>query len=359
MVGYSQNHVLELGSTVEISGRLVTNNLIEIFKDENIIKEIEKSIKITSNFIEKKDTKFSVNPLLSEEVFFLLDMGLPKVFKYKIISVQIVSDDLFVFSILTQWNYSEGTYQEFTGVIKVGFHRKSNQIEFPLINKSLSEFNTNNISFKYEPEKLSTIEFKKSDVFVIGLEKSIQENYPKFKKPLKNLNYIISTNGVLNGVSYWNMDYYILTSRYFKSIYTILDFKSNGYYPHELVHYVLSEYNFNYFLSETLSTFLSGGESHNGVKINEELNEIHNRLQNDKEYSNKLNSDKIFLPENSHEMYLIGSLLLKDYNMKIGNRQFYNEIFENLNSKSNSEVLNYLKSKLDITNISDYILSYK
>ncbi|MCH5718508.1 hypothetical protein [Niabella hibiscisoli] len=188
---------------------------------------------------------------------------------------------------------------------------------------------------------------EKSRIYLAGALRSIRDKYPAFMPPSKKLQYVIG-NGYFNSLEYFNFYNYFSTFRFIKDNNTVIDVIAGGYYRHELIHYVLSNYKFNKFLNEGMAALLSGGEVRYGSSTGEDWKEIQGRIAMDKSYINALNNtDSLLMGSYKPEMYGVSALLLHKYRQKVGEAQFYKILFEKLLFFSEAASIQFLKTELE------------
>jgi len=247
----------------------------------------------------------------------------------------------------------------YQGLFQLGVDILKKKIIFPVYNSSYSTINYSNISYRFKSaQKVDLSNFEKGNSYVTFIIKNIKQTFPGFTPPPKRLSYIIA-DGYFNGLEYFGVDNYLMTSRFLRTSNTIIDVSSNGFYKHELIHYVFSNYKFCKFLNEGIATFLSG-EARFGENATDILELTKDKIRNNQEFASRLNNkDSFFDASLATEMYVTAALLIRDYYKKLGEEKFYKSLFENLVILNDVEALLFLKKELKINEISDYILSVK
>ena len=338
---------------------LDTYNLYQLFKDSNRVNKIEVALKKIILFLEKKDSlhKSLKNSILLKEIEY--SSFIPsKYVNYEIIALNKINNYKDIFDISCFINYGNSNII-YRGVVKIGFDYKKNDIIFPEYNLNFKLYKTGNIQF-YSNNKFEYKNYYNSILFTKKIINLINNNYYKFKPPPKPLNYII-TNNIYNSFEFYGIYFsFNPVSRFIKELNTIIDNKSNGFYKHEIIHYILQNYHFNNFISEALATYFSNGESIYNVNPQKELNNIIHKIQTDTTYKLKINSGLLLTDEMfAKEKYIIGALLLYNLKSVLTPNNFFSEIFETMASLNNIESLNYLKEKLNIQKIADFLVKNK
>lgn len=337
-------------------------NLLQLFKDSLRVSQIENAIKKVILFLEKEDSlhkNIEYNELINQLEY--KEFIPSNYIFYEIIALEKINNSTDIFNIACIINYGNNLGTTFRGILKIGFNYKENKIIFPFFNKNYNLYKTKFFHF-INITKPNYQKYHHSINFANKTIDFIQKNYQKFKLPKKPSIYIVNNkNNIDNNFEYFGVEYSFNTSgRYLKSINTIIDGKSNGYYKHEIVHYLLQNYNFNNFIGEAISTYLSSGQA--GYNTNSQLNwnQIIKKIQTDTGYVYKLNSGA-FLKDGilATEQYLIGAFLLYKLNKKILPKTFYIELFEKIILLNNEESLNYIKAKLNIIHLTDFLIENK
>jgi hypothetical protein len=277
---------------------------------------------------------------------------------YEIVAVTPSTTHGVIFKINAYLVFKNSPLRVYKGLFELTVNLQKKKIIFPVYNSSYSTIHYANISyhFKKSAQKAYLPNLKKGDRYTSLILKSIKEKCPEFIPPPKPLNYIIA-NGYFDGLEYFGIHNYLMTSRYLRTSNTIIDVSANGFYKHELIHYVFSNYKFCKFLNEGIATFLSG-EAGFGKSMADILELTKDRIKNSEKYASILN-DKDYLldPSLGSEMYLISALLIHDYYKKVGAEQFYKVLTHELISLTDEETLQFFRRELNIKQISDFILT--
>jgi len=246
----------------------------------------------------------------------------------------------------------------YKGLFELAVDIQKKKIIVPVYNSSYSTIHYGNISyhFKKSAQKAYLPNLKKGDMYTSLILKSIKEKCSDFIPPPKPLNYVIA-NGYFDGLEYFGIHNYLMTSRYLRTSNTIIDVSANGFYKHELIHYVFSNYKFCKFLNEGIATFLSG-EAGFGKKLADIQELTKDRIKDSEKFASSLNGKDYLLNASSgSETYLISALLIHDYYKKVGAEKFYKVLIHDLIALTDEEALQFFKKELNINQISDWILT--
>ena len=352
-------YTLAYSQKVEYSN-LDTYNLLQLYKDTLRVLKIEKAMKKIILFLEKKDSLHK--NIEYYELINLLEYNqfLPsKYIYYEITALEKINNYTDVFHLSCIIKYGDNSSTNFRGILKIGFDYKDNKIIFPFYNKNYNQYKATYFHF-LNNTKPNYQKYNRSIKFANRTIDFIQKHYQKFKLPKKPSIYIVNNkSNIDNNYEYFGIEYSFNTNgRYLKSINTIIDGLSNGYYMHEIAHYLLQNYNFNYFINEAVATYFSNGQVSYNTNTQLAWNHIIKKIQTDTVFVNKLNSNTFLKDELlATEKYLIGAFLLYKLNEKLLPKIFYTELFEKIILLNDQESLNYIKVKLNIIHLTDFLIN--
>jgi len=336
-----------------------SSSLRVLYPSPDKLKSITQALSLIEDFLKKRELTYidSLPDVAKEILGFIFDFAPPKNSLYEIVAVNASGINRFIFKINAYLVFKNSPLKLYQGLFELAIDLQKKKIIFPVYNSSYSTVNYANISyhFKKSDQKAYLTNLKKGDRYTSLILKRIKEKCPDFIPPLKRLSYIIA-NGYFDGLEYFGIHNYLITSRFFRTGNTIVDVAANGFYKHELIHYVFSNYKFCQFLNEGIATFLSG-EARFGEDITDILKRTQDRIRNDEKFASVLNG-KNFLPDPSlgSEMYLISAMLINDYYKKMGEEKFYKVLIRDLIALTDDEALQFFKRELNINQISDWIL---
>lgn len=305
-----------------------------IYSDSAIAKQIKNLIKITEN---------------------------PEHTLFEIIGINSVTDQQIICTINLYLYFEKVHYKEYKGSFKIGFNVQQKKVIFPMYNSEYITKKYYQINFHVNKalSKKYASNMLKADTYVLKFIGYLNDKYPNFYFPHQKLNYLIS-DGNFNSLDYFGFTNYFDVSKYLKTKDSnlIVDVSAKGFFKHELIHYVLSEYKLNFFLSEGLATLLSGGQGRFETSSLTEWDAIRERIKSDQKYRAAIdNPDSLLDLSHAHEMYFTGAALLYRYYLKLGDKIFFKQLFETLVTFNNKEVLALIKKELNIVKLSTYLES--
>lgn len=352
-------------STVDV---LDEENIKQLYTNEDLL-SIKKGIEKIKCFLNTSDISFieildGWNKDVYDEIKKLLShyQSPPQNLKYELISLKKIDSINIAFTLSFYFHVKQASFSSYQGNFQIKYNSKTEKLVIPFSESdNFKIIKTGDIVF-FIGRNSSSIQnktsFNLSAAYIDSLIKSISNHYKKFKKPQRDLSYVLADYFDLYQIL--GFSHYFGTSNYKRKLYTIFDAISDGFYKHELVHYVFAEYDFAYFINEGLATYL-GKESKLNNNIISSYNKITSRLIKDDNYKKQIDTDSILL-ENadlSEEMYVISAILLWKYNQIKGPNAFYKSLFEKLLNLNDKEALVFLKSQLHISNLSKFLLEHK
>lgn len=340
---------------------LDSTNLKELYPQKQQLDNIESALLLIEKFLATDDLSliYTDSQSAKEVKDFIKVFERPENNLFEIAAINSTSSKRMVFIVNLYLYFEKAKLKLYKGSFKIGFDVKQKKVIFPIYNADYISKKYQNIIFNVN-EKFAVIynsDMLKANAYVAKLTAYIERKYNNFKAPAKKLNYVIS-DGYFNSLEYYGFQNYFNVSQYNKSNNTIIDLVAKGFYKHELVHYIFSEYKLNKFLNEGLATLFSGGKGRFESNPSREWENIRYRINIDESYRSVFdNSDSLFHGAYSHEMYYTSAILLYKCYLKLGDKLFFNQLFERLMPLNNKESLRFIKKVLDINRLSSYLES--
>ncbi|MES2328718.1 MAG: hypothetical protein V4539_03880 [Bacteroidota bacterium] len=336
-------------------------NLKELYLQKKQLADIESALSLVEKFLKEDDlSQISSDPATAKKIKDLLKViENPEHTLFEIVAINSVTDKKIILTVNTYLYFEKAHLQLYKSSFKIGFDVLQKKLVFPIYHADYTTKKYQHINFhvnktladKYRANML------KADNYVSKLIAHVKEKYPSFKVPAAKLNYVIS-DGYFNSLEYYGIQNYFNIPQYTKNSNTILDLVARGFYKHELIHYIFSEYNLKKFLNEGMATLFSGGKAKFEADPLTEWEAISKGIRSDEKYRAVFdNADSLFDGAYSHELYYTSAVLLYQYYLKLGDRIFFKQLFETLVRLDNKDVLGLIKKELGITKLSTYLES--
>jgi hypothetical protein len=366
---YSTITILVLLSSIKSSGQayykviagenLTSLTLRELYPNPNELENVKQGLSLVESFLKKEDLSNtdSASDFGRQLLKLMFEYSPPENSLYEIVDVTLEAPGKATYSVNAYLVFNKSPIKIYKGLFEIGVDLQKKKIIFPVYNALYTNVDYVNVSYHLKTSALQVYlpNLKKGDSYVSFILKNIQEKCPDFIPPGKRLNYVIG-NGPFNGLEYFGIHHHLTTSRYFRTSYTLIDVLASGFYKHEIIHYIFSNYNLCGFLTEGVATFFSGGEAKYGTSASGNLDVIKNRIKAEKKFAFRLNNnDSLF--NYSPETYLIAALLINSYYKKVGEKKFYEVLIHDLLTLSDAQVLQFFKKELNFKQISDFILA--
>lgn len=333
-------------------------NLPGLYPDRTDLEKIEKGLLLVKDFLQNAFLPAGPDAAVTRSMVGVILEGVtPKNLFFEIIGVDPGITDTLVFSVNVYWQFNNGAIKLFKGSVKVGANLKDDSVVFPLYNSGYASIAYPNVRFivNKDREAACRSNMERASTFLADIVQFLKARYPKFKAPLEPLQYVIA-EGYFSAFEYYSFYNYVSTSRFLRSDNTIIDVLAKGFYKHELMHYVFSNYEFNYFLSEGLATLFSDGEPRYGSVLTTDWSAMKQKIKTDKAFARALNSkDSLFNRRYAPEMYAIAATMICRYKEKVGEQKFYPAVFEKLVHLSEDELFGFLKAELGIKKVAAFV----
>lgn len=346
---------------ISIVETLSPPTLGQLYTQPDDLKNVKQGMALIEGFLQQMDVSHidSISNAGYDVLNLILKAMPSRNLQFEIVAVTSLTQERVVFAINEYLIFPKSSVKIYQGIIELGADLQKKTIVFPIYDASYTV-----VKYPHIEYRLKTLAIQKSLPSLVKGEKftsfildHIKERYPKFLLPQKPVEYIIA-GGYFQGMEYFGIHYYFVTSRFFRTSNTIIDVSADGFYKHELMHYVFASYKFCSFLDEGVATFFSGGEGKFGVDYTRHLGTIKSRIKNDKIFAALLDKqDALFDMSLGPEMYLTSALLLYNYYKKVGEKKFYEVLIQDLVTLSEHDALWFFKRELRIKQISDFILT--
>ena len=344
---------------VKRSEYLEYSNLKELYPQKQQLDNVESGVLAVERFLKYDDLSLiasdSVAAKKTKETLKQIESKEHTLFE--IIAINLVTDRKIDFTVNVYLFFEKAHLQMYKGSFKISFDITKRKVLFPLYNPDYNTIKLPAINFTV-PRSLSDSyrpNMVKSDAFVSKFINYLKNEYPGFIAPTQKLNYIIS-DGYFNSLEYFGVQNFFNVSHYTKVNNTIFDLVAKGFYKHELLHYIFSEYPIKKFLDEGLATLFSGGKGRFEVSSLNEWGVIRKRIKSNEQYRAVFDrTDSLFDGAYSHEMYYTSAVLLYKYYLNLGDKRFFTQLFETLVPLSNKDAMTLLKKELNITKLSDFL----
>lgn len=331
-------------------------NLRALYPNPTELENVKQGLLILERFLKKADSTNidSISDPGREVLKWMFEIAPSRNWLYEIVAMTPLTPHTATYSINAYLVFPNNPLKLFKGLLELGVDLQKKMV-FPIYNSNYTTVDYPHISYHLKKSALQSFlpNLEKGNSYASFILKSIKEKCPGFISPPKRLSYIIA-DGYYNGLEYLGIHNYFLTSRFSRASNTVIDVSAKGFYKHEIIHYIFSNYKLCRFLDEGIATFISGGEDAYGRNPADELNAIKNKIKADKKFASLLNNtDSLF---DSQGMYIISALLIHNYYKKVGGKSFYDVLIHDLFTLSDGEVLQFFKNELNVKQISEFVL---
>jgi hypothetical protein len=335
------------------------NNLKELYLDKLQLSNIESALSLIEKFLKEDDLSVIYKePAIAKNIKASLKIiEDPKNTLFEIVAVNSITDKRIVFTVNAYLYFEKVHVQLYKGSFKIGFEVQQQKVIFPVYHPDYITKKYPHINFQLNKALSEPYgsNMPKADLYVANFISYVKSRYLGFNAPVKKLDYIIS-DGYFNSLEYFGVENYFNVSKYLGDNNTILDVTAKGFYKHELIHYIFSAYKMKKFLREGLATLFSGGKGRFESIPVTEWDAIRKGISADEKYRSVFdNADSLFDGAYSHEMYFTSAVLLYKYYLKLGDKMFFNRLFEKLVLLDDREVLVLVKKELGIARLSTYL----
>ncbi|GEP93734.1 hypothetical protein CTE07_53790 [Chitinophaga terrae (ex Kim and Jung 2007)] len=289
----------------------------------------------------------------------IMERVTPKNILYEIVGIDSFNDSSVIISMNLYYDFSASSIRIFKGLLKIGVDLKNNKVIFPVYNSQYQTISYSNITFYIKKNDSDTQHLKllEANNFLSETIQTIRIESAQFNPPSKKLKYIVG-DGYFGALEYYSFYNFFSSSRFVRSGCLIIDVLSGGFYKHEIIHYIFSNYQFNRFLDEGIATLFSGGEIQFKTSTLNCWSEMCNKIHTDKKYRNAIDTEELLSNfQYKPEMYAISAMLLFKYYRKVGGKIFYDTLFNKLIKFSDAESVDFLKKELGIQQLSTFVVN--